>query len=94
MFVRFFGFDFLGASAAAKIVNVACNVSALIWFGYSGHLIWKLAALMAVCQIGGSLIGTRLALKHGSGFVRKLFLVVVSLLIVKTAYDSFIKLGW
>jgi hypothetical protein len=94
MFVRFFGFDFLGASAAAKIVNVACNVSALIWFGYSGHLIWKLAALMAVCQIGGSLIGTRLALKHGSGFVRKLFLVVVSLLIVKTAYDSFTKLGW
>jgi uncharacterized membrane protein YfcA len=49
---------------------------------------------MAVCQIGGSLIGTRLALKHGSGFVRKLFLVVVSLLIVKTSYDTFIKLGW
>jgi uncharacterized membrane protein YfcA len=94
LFVRFFGFDFLGASAAAKVVNVACNVSALIWFGYSGHLIWKLAALMAVCQVGGSLIGTRLALKHGSGFVRKLFLVVVSLLIVKTAYDSFTRLGW
>jgi uncharacterized membrane protein YfcA len=94
LFVRFFGFDFLGASAAAKVVNVACNVSALIWFGYSGHLIWKLAALMAVCQVVGSLIGTRLALKHGSGFVRKLFLVVVSLLIVKTAYDSFMRLGW
>jgi uncharacterized membrane protein YfcA len=94
LFVRFFGFDFLGASAAAKVVNVACNVSALIWFGYSGHLIWKLAALMAVCQVVGSLIGTRLALKHGSGFVRKLFLVVVSLLIVKTAYDSFTRLGW
>jgi uncharacterized membrane protein YfcA len=94
LFVRFFGFDFLGASAAAKVVNVACNVSALIWFGYSGHLIWKLAALMAVCQVAGSLIGTRLALKHGSGFVRKLFLVVVSLLIVKTAYDSFTRLGW
>jgi uncharacterized membrane protein YfcA len=94
LFVRFFGFDFLGASAAAKVVNVACNVSALIWFGYSGHLIWKLAALMAVWQVVGSLIGTRLALKHGSGFVRKLFLVVVSLLIVKTAYDSFMRLGW
>jgi uncharacterized membrane protein YfcA len=94
MFVRFFGFDFLGASVAAKIVNLACNVSALLWFGYSGHIIWKLAAMMAVCQIGGSLVGTRLALKHGSGFVRKLFLVVMSLLIVKTAYDSFTKLGW
>jgi hypothetical protein len=34
------------------------------------------------------------ALKHGSGVVRRLFLVVVTLLIVKTAYDSFSKLGW
>jgi uncharacterized membrane protein YfcA len=94
LFVRFFGFDFLSASAAAKIVNVACNISALIWFGYSGHLIWQLGLLMAVCQIAGSLVGTRLALKHGSGFVRKLFLVVVGLLIVKTAFDTFKRLGW
>jgi uncharacterized membrane protein YfcA len=94
MFVRFFGFDFLGASAAAKVVNVACNFSALIWFGYSGHLIWKLAGLMAICQVGGSLVGTQLALKHGSGFVRRLFLVVVSILILKTGYDSFKHLGW
>lgn len=94
LFVRFFGFDFLSASAAAKIVNVACNISALIWFGYSGHLIWQLGLLMAVCQIAGSLVGTRLALKHGSGFVRKLFLVVVGLLIVKTAFDTFKHLAW
>ena len=94
LFVRFFGFDFLGASAAAKVVNVACNVSALLWFGYSGHLILKLAAVMAVCQIAGSLVGTQLALKHGSGFVRKLFLVVVSLLIVKTGYDTLTHLGF
>lgn len=94
LFVRFFGFDFLGASAAAKVVNVACNIAGLLWFGYSGHLIWKLAGLMAVCQICGSLVGTQLALKHGSGFVRKLFLVVVTLLILKTGCDSFTRLGW
>jgi uncharacterized membrane protein YfcA len=91
LFVRFFGFDFLGASVAAKIVNVACNFSALMWFGYSGHLIWQLGMLMAACQICGSLVGTRLALKHGSAFVRQLFLVVVSLLILKTGYDAIAK---
>jgi uncharacterized membrane protein YfcA len=90
--VRFFGFDFLSASAAAKIVNVACNFSGLMWFGYSGHLLWQLGLLMAVCQICGSLVGTRLALRHGSVFVRKLFLVVVSLLILKTGYDAFVRL--
>lgn len=93
LFVRFFGFDFLSASAAAKIVNVACNFSALMWFGYSGHLLWQLGLLMAVCQVCGSLLGTRLAIKHGSLFVRKLFLGVVSTLIVKTSYDAVVKLG-
>ena len=91
MFVRVFGFDFLSASAAAKVVNVACNFSALMWFGYSGHLLFQLGLLMAVCQVGGSLVGTRLAIKHGSAFVRKLFLVVVSLLILKTSYDALVK---
>lgn len=89
LFVRFFGFDFLGASAVAKVVNVACNFAALVWFGYSGHLLWQIGAMMAVCNVAGSLIGTRLAIKHGSLFVRKIFLLVVSALIVKTAYDAF-----
>jgi len=88
MFVRIFGFDFLAASATAKVVNVACNFAELLWFGYSGHLIWELGLTMAVCQIGGSMLGTRLAMKHGSGFVRKLFLCVVSVLILKTGYAA------
>ncbi|ATQ73429.1 hypothetical protein CR152_02060 [Massilia violaceinigra] len=91
LYVRFFGFDFLSASAAAKVVNVACNLSALMWFGYSGHVLWQLGLLMAACQVAGSLVGTKLAIKHGSAFVRKLFLVVVSLLIVKTSYDAIVK---
>ncbi len=91
LFVRIFGFDFLGASAVAKVVNVACNFAALIWFGYSGHLIWQLGATMAVAQIAGSIIGSRMAMKHGSGFVRKLFLVVVTILILKTGYDAWLR---
>jgi uncharacterized protein len=91
LFVRFFGFDFLGASAVAKVVNVACNLSALLWFGYSGHLIWQMGAMMAICNVSGSLVGSRLAIKYGSGFVRKLFLLVVSALILKTGYDAFLK---
>lgn len=94
LFVRFFGFDFLSVAAASKIVNVACNFSALLWFGYSGHLLWQLGLMMAGCQIVGALVGTRLAIKHGTSFVRQLFLWVVTALIVKTTYDAFTKLGW
>ncbi|MES2833021.1 MAG: TSUP family transporter [Pseudomonadota bacterium] len=91
IFVRFFGFNFLGASAAAKIVNVACNVAALMWFGYSGNLLWQLGLMMAVCNIVGSLIGTSVAIRFGSAFVRKAFLCVVSGLIIKTFYDGYLK---
>ncbi|MFS0755815.1 TSUP family transporter [Noviherbaspirillum sp. 1P10PC] len=90
LFVRVFGYNFLSAAAVSKIVNVACNLAALLWFGYSGHLLWKVGIMMAVLNVAGSLIGSRLALRHGSGFVRKIFLFVVSALILKTGYDAFL----
>jgi uncharacterized membrane protein YfcA len=46
---------------------------------------------MACCNIFGSIIGTHLALKGGTSFVRKLFLLVVGLLIIKTGYDAFFR---
>ena len=35
--------------------------------------------------------GTHLALKHGAGFVRLVFIAVVSALILKTGYDAFLR---
>ncbi|WP_313952483.1 TSUP family transporter [Accumulibacter sp.] len=90
LFIRFFGFDFLHASAASKVVNVATNLAALGYFLPNGHVLFGVAVLMATCNVLGSLIGTHLALRHGSGFVRKVFLCVVSLFIVKFAHDTFV----
>ena len=46
---------------------------------------------MAVANVAGSVLGTRVALKHGAGFVRGVFIVVVSALILKTGYDAFLR---
>jgi uncharacterized membrane protein YfcA len=89
LFVRFFGFDFLHASAAAKVVNMTTNLAALAYFIPHGHFLPQLAVLMALCNILGSLLGTHLALRHGSRFVRIVFLCVVSAFIVKFAHDTF-----
>ena len=70
-YVRLLGYDFLNASASAKLVNVATNFAALVLFAVQGHVWWHLALAMAVSNIVGSLIGTRLALKHGAGVVRR-----------------------
>jgi uncharacterized protein len=90
LFVRWLGFDFLHASASAKLLNTASNLAALSLFAWKGHVWWHFALVMAVANVAGSLLGTRLALKHGSGFVRSVFIVVVSALILKTTYDAWI----
>jgi uncharacterized protein len=91
LFVRVLGYDFLNASASAKLVNTATNLAALILFAAKGHIWWHVALTMAVANVLGSLLGTRLALKHGAGFVRAMFIVVVSALILKTGYDAFLR---
>ena len=89
LFVRILGYDFLHASAAAKMLNTATNLAALVLFAATGHVWWHIAAVLAVANVAGSLMGTRLALARGAGFVRIVFIVVVSALILKTAWDSF-----
>ncbi len=88
LFVRFFGFDFLHASAAAKVVNVATNLAALSYFLPNGYWLPALAILMALANVTGSQVGTRLALRHGSTFIRQIFLLVVGMLIIKFAWDT------
>ncbi|MGV3586064.1 MAG: sulfite exporter TauE/SafE family protein [Adhaeribacter sp.] len=90
-FVGLFGFSFLAASASAKLVNVATNLSALAYFAYTGQILYYIGIPMAVCNILGSQVGARLAIAKGSGFVRIFFLIIVSAIIFKFAYDSFLK---
>jgi len=89
LFVRVLGYDFLHASAAAKRLNTATNFAALVLFAWTGHIWWHVALVLAIANVIGSLLGTRLALARGAGFVRVVFIVVVSALILKTAWDSF-----
>ena len=91
LFIRFLGMDFLRASVSAKILNVATNLAAIGFFVGNVELMWKLAAVMAVCNLTGSIIGSRMALKHGTGFVRKMFLGVVLVLIARLTYDTFLR---
>lgn len=88
LFVRVFGLDFLSASAAAKAVNWATNFGALLYFVPHGHAFWSLGLAMAAFNIAGAWLGSHLALRHGSRFVRVVFLLVASVLIAKFAYDT------
>ena len=89
LLVRFLGYDFLHASASAKLLNVATNIAAIVLFAMKGHIWWQIGLMMAAANVAGSLIGSHLALKHGAGFVRWAFVLVVGLLIIKTGMNTF-----
>jgi uncharacterized membrane protein YfcA len=91
LLVRLLGYDFLNASAGAKLLNTASNLAAILLFALKGHVWWHFVLAMAVANVLGSLAGTHLALKHGTGFVRGVFIAVVSALILKTSYDAFLR---
>ena len=91
LFIRLLGMDFLRASVSAKILNVATNLAAIAFFVGNVELMWKLAALMAACNLCGAVLGSRMALRHGAGFVRRMFLGVVLVLIARLTYDTFLR---
>jgi uncharacterized membrane protein YfcA len=91
LLVRWLGYDFLTASASAKLLNTATNLAALILFISTGHIWWHYVLFMAIANVVGSVLGSRLALKHGTGFVRGVFIAVVSALILKTGYTAFLQ---
>lgn len=91
LLVRVLGYDFLNASAGAKLLNTASNLAAIVLFAVKGHIWWHYVLAMALANMAGSFAGTHLALKHGAAFVRVVFIVVVSLLIAKTTWDAFLR---
>ena len=87
MWVRIFGFDFLHATATTKVVNASTNAAALGYFVPNGYILWGYAIPMAFANIIGAQIGSKLAMKHGTAFIRKLFLVLACVLIAKMAWQ-------
>lgn len=85
--VSLLGYDFLQASAKAKIVNFATNAGALMLFIPHGAVLWALGMILAIANVAGSYLGSRMAISRGTTFIRVVFLSVVVLLIGKLGID-------
>ena len=83
------GFAFIGASAIAKVVNVATNFASILVFGISGSIMWVVGLAVGISNLAGGIIGSRVAIRRGSDFVRKFYLVVTFALIVRVLFDLF-----
>jgi uncharacterized membrane protein YfcA len=89
IFIGVFGFDFLHASANAKIINFATNLASVTYLAATHNILYRYAIPMALCNVLGSVTGTTLAILKGNRFVRALFLVVVSGMILRFGWQIF-----
>lgn len=80
--------SFLQSAAMAKVANTATNIGALAVFAAQGHVMWLLGAILAVANIAGSVLGSRLVLGSGTKIVRYALLVVVVVMAAKLTYDQ------
>ena len=73
--VGLLGYDFLEASAKARLANWATNLGALLLFIPTGAVLWKVGLLMGACNLAGGYLGARTAVDKGARFVRVFFIV-------------------
>ncbi len=87
LFIRIFHFDFLMATASAKVINLTTNLAALSFFIPANHVLWLYAIPLALANLLGNIAGVFIALKGGTKVLRYLFLILLVILISKFAWD-------
>jgi uncharacterized protein len=85
-FVSVLGMSFLRGSAMAKAANVSADLSSWLVLLSSGYVMAAAAIPLLVGNVCGSYLGSQLAIRQGSAFIRWVFLAIVLALVV--------KLGW
>ncbi|CAM5355553.1 MULTISPECIES: TSUP family transporter [Streptomyces] len=88
-FTTVLSLEFIRALSTVKMINVGTNLGALLVFASQGHVLWLLGLGMSAFNVAGALVGARMTLARGSGFVRVVLLVVVAVMILRLGYDQF-----
>lgn len=78
------------ASANARIVNYASNLSAFVYFLVQGRIFWPVAIVAIAGSICGNWLGSGLVIKSADKVVVPVFRFVLVLLMLKCGYDLFL----
>lgn len=87
MFTMALGMEAVMASGTAKVVNLTSNLAALISLFSTGNVLIALGLPAALCGIAGNWVGAGLTIKKGVGFIRRMLLIVLCLLLAKMLLD-------
>lgn len=88
-FMLFLHMNAREASANARIVNYASNVSAFAYFLIQGRIFWQIAVVAVFASIFGNWLGSGLVLSNADRIVVPVFRFVLLMLMLKCSYDLF-----
>ena len=85
-FVGLRRFDLLQATAASKPLILMANATSVVLFVQAGLVFWPLALTMAGAQVVGARLGSTMAMRKGTQFIRPMLLSVLVLLSLKLLF--------
>lgn len=71
------GYDLVRANAIKLLMILCFTIFALGIFVYNDQVRWEIGLIMAIGNVSGAWIASRMAVKRGAGFVRWLLMAVV-----------------
>lgn len=86
-FMLFLHMETRAASANARIVNYASNVSAFIYFLIQGRIFWPVAVVAVFASILGNWLGSGMVINNADRVVVPVFRFVLFMLMLKCSYD-------
>jgi uncharacterized membrane protein YfcA len=69
-------------------VNLTSNLASLLVFVVTARVNYEIAAVMIASQLIGGRLGAGMAIRHGTPFIRVIFIAVVLDMVIKLLWDQ------
>ncbi|MEH2260999.1 sulfite exporter TauE/SafE family protein [Nostoc sp.] len=86
-YVSLFRMTFVQAVANTKFINIFSSLIATIIFFTQGIVDYKLGIILSITMFIGGIVGSRVALRLSNLWLRRIFLITVIALALKTLFD-------
>ena len=81
------GYTLLKSSGCARVVNLASNVASMVVFFLHGDILFTVGIPAMACSMLGNYMGSRFAIRGGSGKIRRVMFLVLGLLFAKVGLN-------
>lgn len=86
--IKIFKLDFTNASGNAKILNLTSNLASMFLFIYLGKVNFFYSIPIGIIMVFGATLGAKMAVSKGTSFIKPIFLVVTTIVLVKMILES------